>query len=87
MGNEWSAGKNQTVNEYTRIGAYTKKQAHLAVVGTDIGEAAEQHNHLIDATHTVPSLRLEVKPCGEPGTMHNHGHGTQVGSRRFREFS
>lgn len=75
VGNEWSGGKNQTVNEYTRIGAYTKKQAHLAwVVGTDIGEAAEQHNHLIDATHTVPSLRLEVKPCGEPGTMHNHGH-------------
>lgn len=45
----------------------------MAVVGTDIGEeAADQHNHLIDATHTVPSLRLEVKPCGEPGTMHNH---------------
>lgn len=74
------------MNEYKR--GYTKKQAHLAVVGTDIAEPADQHNHLIDATHTV--LRLEVKPCGEPGTMQpaatTHRHGTQLG-QGFREFS
>lgn len=37
------------MNEYGT--GYTKKRAHLAVVGTDIAEAADQHNHLIHTTH------------------------------------